>query len=96
MDLFLKERRAHIGALGVDVEILMTHTKHRAIDLTRSDGLDLRTAPSVAVGQGPIFSSANDDLFIYLVGEAACGLCEAVSPAEDSEPQSCHRSSSQR
>ena len=45
MDLFLKERRAHIGALGVDVEILMTRTKHRAIDLTRSDGLDLRTWP---------------------------------------------------
>ena len=78
MDLFLKQRRAHIGALGVDVEILMTRTKHRAIDLTSSRGLSLSTVPQLTSGQGPALVSPNEDLFIYLTEEAAYQICEAL------------------
>lgn len=83
MDLFLRERRAHIGALGVDVEILQTITKHRAIDLTKSEGFQIHDMPPIEAGQGPTFRSANDDLFIYLVEEAAFSLSEAVPPEAD-------------
>lgn len=83
MDLFLRERRAHIGALCVDVEILQTRTKHRAIDLTRSSSMELKDLPPLAAGQGPTFASSNDDLFIYLAEEAAYGISEAVSYEPD-------------
>ena len=78
MDLFLRERRARIGALGVDVEILQTRTKHRAIDLTRSEGLQLQDLPPIEAGQGPTFRSPNDDLFISLAEEATFSFSEAV------------------
>ena len=39
--------------------------------------------PPIEAGQGPTFRSANDDLFIYLVEEAAFSLSEAVPPEAD-------------
>lgn len=77
MDRFLSQRRAHIGTLGVDVEILMTRTKHRAIDLTSSQGLTLTSMPPLPSGQGPTFTSPNEDLLLYLTQEAAYQISEA-------------------
>ena len=55
MDLFLRERRAHIGALGVDVEILQTRAKHRAIDLTKSEGFQIQLHATNRSWSGPDF-----------------------------------------
>ena len=73
MVLLLKDRKVQIRSLGIEVPMMLTKTRHRAIDVVGSgDAVSL----DVAIGKAPTCRSDNDDLFLYLVEEAAFLLCE--------------------
>ena len=73
MTLSMRSRQVQIGVLNVQVPMLITRTKHRAIDIT-GEGED----GEIIYNDTPISKSEHDDLFLYLVEESTCKIEEGA------------------
>eukprot|EP00438_Fugacium_kawagutii_P008061 Skav219569 [mRNA] locus=scaffold3203:12014:25029:+ [translate_table: standard] len=90
MAIFLNKKEVQLGKLGISLPLVVTRTKHLAIDLLNFEG---RAVADPHPGGRPICQSEKDDLFVYLTEEASykLGVAEAqtVLP-EDAIAISCH------
>ena len=76
MDLLLRRRVVHVSVLSIEMPMLMTRTKHRAIDITDNGKYTLVEPDAKRDLAAPLVVSANEDLFLYLIEEAAYGICD--------------------
>ena len=74
MTIFMAKRFVQVGSLGVEVPMLVTRTKHRAVDIT-SDAAGWRDMDPNRTSE-PTVQSQVEDLFIYLVEEASYKIGE--------------------
>eukprot|EP00435_Cladocopium_sp_Y103_P025818 s3297_g6.t1 len=90
MTIFMKKKEVYIGSLGISLPLLMTRTKHLAIDLLNAER---RPIVEPLPGGMPVCQSEKDDLFVYLTEEASykLGTAETYDVLIEEPPcKSCH------
>ena len=76
MSIFLTKKEVHLGKLGISLPLVVTRTRHLAVDLLNAEG---REVQEPVPGGKPVCQSEKDDLFVYLTEEASykLGIAEA-------------------